>query len=37
MRFSRERNPLRWLVTMFKRVAQNNPPRKLMRRVLGRT
>ena len=36
MRFSRERNPIRWLFTMLKRVAQDNPPRRLVRRMLGR-
>jgi hypothetical protein len=37
MRFGRERNPIRWLVTTVGRVVSENPPRRLVRRLLGRT
>jgi len=36
MRFTRERNPVTWLLNMVKRVARDNPPRKLLRRITGR-
>lgn len=36
MRFARERNPVSWLLNMVKRVARDNPPRKLLRRITSR-
>jgi hypothetical protein len=31
MRFSRERNPVRWLVGVVRRIVHHNPARKLVR------